>query len=133
MSYITLDGNAIEAATVGDYRTRAGYYDRQQKANLKMALPALPGEITGMVNLALNFLDQGNQPVAGAAYTVTFEGGKVLQGQLDENGYALHKNVPEEGAKVVYQLPEPLPDTPWPPYSKLTQATSSSFTGSQEG
>lgn len=128
-SYITLDGNAIEAATVGDFRTRAGHYDRQQKANLKMALAALPGEITGMVNLALNFFDQGNQPVADAAYTLTFEGGKVLQGQLDEKGYALHKNVPEEEAKVVYQLPEPLPDTPWPPYSKLTQATSSSFIG----
>lgn len=128
-SYITLDANAIEFATLGDYRTRAGHYDRQQKANQKMALATLPGEITGMVNLALNFFDQGNQPIADAAYTVTFDGGKVLQGQLDKNGYALHKNVPEEGAKVVYQLPEPLPDTPWPPYSKLTQATSSSFIG----
>ncbi|WP_217479118.1 type VI secretion system Vgr family protein [Enterobacter chuandaensis] len=128
-SYITLDANAIEAATLGDYRTRAGFYDRKQKANLKMVLTALPGEITSMVNLALNFFDRDNQPIAGAAYTVTFDGGKILQGQLDENGYALHKNVPEEGANVVYQLPEPIPDTPWPPYSKLTQATSSSFTG----
>ncbi|WP_336239787.1 DUF2345 domain-containing protein, partial [Enterobacter chuandaensis] len=128
-SYITLDANAIEAATLGDYRTRAGFYDRKQKANLKMVLTALPGEITSMVNLALNFFDRDNQPIAGAAYTVTFDGGKILQGQLDENGYALHKNVPEEGANVVYQLPEPIPDTPWPTYSKLTQATSSSFTG----
>ncbi|WP_152693296.1 DUF2345 domain-containing protein, partial [Franconibacter helveticus] len=128
-SYITLDGNAIESATLGDFRTKAGYYDRQQKANLKMALAALPGEITGMENLVLNFFDQGNQPISGAVYTVTFDGGKVLQGQLDEKGYALHTNVPEEGANVVYQLPEPLSDTPWPPYSKLTQATSSSFIG----
>ena len=29
-SYITLDGNAIESATAGDYRTKAGQYDRQQ-------------------------------------------------------------------------------------------------------
>ena len=128
-SYITLDENAIESATLGDYRTRAGHYDRQQKANLTMAPVVLPGKVTGMINLALNFFGQDSQPIAGAAYTVTFDGGQVLQGQLDEKGYALHRNVPDEEAKVEYQLPEPLPDTPWAPYAELTKATSSAFTG----
>uniref|UniRef100_UPI0034CFF412 DUF2345 domain-containing protein n=1 Tax=Enterobacter soli TaxID=885040 RepID=UPI0034CFF412 len=128
-SYITLDANGIEQATAGDYRTRAAHYGRQEKASMKIALAALPGEISGAVNLALNFFDPDNQPVAGAAYTITFEGGKVLKGKLDEKGYSLHKNVPNEDANVVYQLPEPLPDTPWPSYQELNQATSSSFTG----
>ena len=43
-SYITLDGNAIESATAGDYRTKAGYYDRQQKANQPESFPALAKE-----------------------------------------------------------------------------------------
>lgn len=41
-SYITLDANAIEAATVGDYRTRAGFYDRQQKASAKPSFLTFP-------------------------------------------------------------------------------------------
>lgn len=40
-SYITLDVNAIEAATLGDYRTRAGFYDRQQKANKPEDFPSV--------------------------------------------------------------------------------------------
>ncbi|MCP2230796.1 type VI secretion system secreted protein VgrG [Erwinia aphidicola] len=43
-SYITLDANAIESATLGDYRTRAGHYDRQQKYRLKEPLHELPEE-----------------------------------------------------------------------------------------
>ena len=31
-SYITLDGNAIESATLGEYRTKAGHYGRKDKA-----------------------------------------------------------------------------------------------------
>ncbi|VAX70154.1 Rhs element Vgr protein [Enterobacter cloacae] len=40
-SYLTLDANAIEAATLGDYRTRAGFYDRQQKANKPEDFPSV--------------------------------------------------------------------------------------------
>ncbi len=41
-SYITLDANAIEAATLGDYRTRAGFYEnRQQKANKPEDFPSV--------------------------------------------------------------------------------------------
>jgi type VI secretion system secreted protein VgrG len=40
-----MDGNAIELATLGDFRTRAGYYDRQAQAQNKPEIPAL-SEIT---------------------------------------------------------------------------------------
>ncbi|MFK8260624.1 DUF2345 domain-containing protein, partial [Erwinia sp. AnSW2-5] len=43
-SYITLDANAIESATPGDYRTRAGHYERQQKNSSKEPLHELPEE-----------------------------------------------------------------------------------------
>lgn len=43
-SYITLDGNAIESATLGEYRTKAGHYGRKAKANNKEAVPALTPE-----------------------------------------------------------------------------------------
>ncbi|WP_237932098.1 type VI secretion system Vgr family protein [Buttiauxella sp. S19-1] len=45
-SYITLDGNAIESATAGDYRTRAGHYDRQAKANKPEDFPNIAPETT---------------------------------------------------------------------------------------
>ncbi|AYN27051.1 type VI secretion system tip protein VgrG [Buttiauxella sp. 3AFRM03] len=44
-SYITLDGNAIESATLGDYRTRAGHYDRQEKANNPEDFSSLASEV----------------------------------------------------------------------------------------
>lgn len=34
-SYITLDANAIESATQGDYRTRANHYSREARATGK--------------------------------------------------------------------------------------------------
>ncbi|WP_330993804.1 DUF2345 domain-containing protein, partial [Pluralibacter gergoviae] len=131
-SYITLDANAIESATLGDYRTKAGYYDRLTRAQNKPAMVTLPGKITNTVNIAINFFTQDNRPIAGAPYQITFEGGQVLQGTLDEKGHAEHKNVPDESAKVIYTLPEPLPDAPWPPYSDLIQRMNASFTGSQD-
>jgi type VI secretion system secreted protein VgrG len=126
-SYITLDANKIESATPGDYLTKAGYYGRLERAQSQPEIAPLPGAIMNAVNIALNFFDRDNQPIAGAAYQITFEGGTVLQGVLDDNGYTLHNNVPDENATVIYQLPEPLADEPWPPYSALIQAADASF------
>lgn len=43
-SYITLDGNAIESATLGEYRTRAGHYGRKEKANKPEHFPSIAPE-----------------------------------------------------------------------------------------
>ncbi|HHE5700243.1 TPA: type VI secretion system Vgr family protein [Citrobacter amalonaticus] len=45
-SYITLDGNAIESATLGEYRTRAGHYGRKEKANKPEHFPSIAPETT---------------------------------------------------------------------------------------
>lgn len=41
-SYIRLDANAIESATAGEYRTKAGYYGRQESASEKVKMPVFP-------------------------------------------------------------------------------------------
>ncbi|HEY3588840.1 MAG TPA: type VI secretion system Vgr family protein, partial [Buttiauxella sp.] len=43
-SYVNLDGSAIEWGTLGDFRTKAGHYDRQTQASNPVTLPALPGQ-----------------------------------------------------------------------------------------
>jgi type VI secretion system secreted protein VgrG len=45
-SYITLDASAIEQATLGDYRTRAGHYDRQLQASKPEDFPNVAPETT---------------------------------------------------------------------------------------
>ncbi|MHA6635893.1 type VI secretion system Vgr family protein [Citrobacter farmeri] len=43
-SYITLDVNAIESATMGDFRTKAGHYGRKDKANEPKDFPNVAPE-----------------------------------------------------------------------------------------
>jgi hypothetical protein len=58
---------------------------------------------TGQANwLELKHLDHGLQPIAGAAYTVTFADGSVRQGVLDAQGFARLEDVPSGQAKVEY-------------------------------
>lgn len=41
-SYITLDAHAIESGTLGEYRTRANHYGRQDRAKMPVAAPESP-------------------------------------------------------------------------------------------
>ncbi|CCJ99564.1 VgrG protein [Cronobacter malonaticus 507] len=43
-SYITLDDCGIESATAGDYRTKAGHYERQGPASRNDDPPTLPAK-----------------------------------------------------------------------------------------
>lgn len=45
-SYITLDANGIESATLGEYRTKAGFYGRKEKANNPEQFPSIAPETT---------------------------------------------------------------------------------------
>ncbi len=40
-SYINLDANGIESATLGEYRTKAGFYGRKEKANNPEQFPSI--------------------------------------------------------------------------------------------
>lgn len=45
-SYISLDANGIESATLGEYRTKAGFYGRKEKANHPEQFPSIALENT---------------------------------------------------------------------------------------
>jgi len=45
-SYINLDANGIESATLGEYRTKAGFYGRKEKANNPEQFPSIAPETT---------------------------------------------------------------------------------------
>lgn len=45
-SYITLDANGIESATLGEYRTKAGHYGRKEKASKPEDFPNVAPETT---------------------------------------------------------------------------------------
>ncbi|WP_236348867.1 DUF2345 domain-containing protein, partial [Enterobacter cancerogenus] len=91
-SYITLDVNAIESATAGEYRTRAGYYVRREKAQHKPEMMVFP-----LIKLDeyIRFIDFKNnitgEPVPFVDYTVKFEDGTINKGVADEKGCALIK------------------------------------------
>ncbi|WP_313108905.1 type VI secretion system tip protein VgrG [Atlantibacter sp.] len=86
-SYITLDVNAIESATMGDYRTRAGHYERKQKASTKPTIPLLPQKLdTSEYNVQFLFTDDEGIPYANTKYIATFADGSKSEGVTDENG-----------------------------------------------
>lgn len=91
-SYITLDGNAIESATVGDYRTRAGYYDRQQKASAKPTFVAFPVLEAGKQSLRFAFpgADSSVETMGwliDQPYKISDSKGNILaSGTIDKSG-----------------------------------------------
>ena len=71
-SYIRLDANGIESATVGDYRTKAGYYERQQKVSAKPEMPVFPLINTAEYYVQFHFTDDDEIPYANTKYIATF-------------------------------------------------------------
>lgn len=116
-SYLKLEGGKIEYGTAGTCLRQAKRTITAAPQAMPMKMPYLPG--TGKYDLALNFTDGLNAPVAKAPYVIRFDGGSELTGVLNEQGYALHKNVPFEAATVNYRLPAPAPEKPWAPWDAL--------------
>ena len=91
-SYITLDANAIEQGTAGDYRTRAGHYDRQEKANDKVTMPVFPILEPGAHSLRFAFpgadsVSQTMSWMTDQPYNITDSNGKILStGTVDSSG-----------------------------------------------
>jgi type VI secretion system secreted protein VgrG len=55
-SYIRIDASAIESATAGEYRTKAGHYGRKASASEKVTLPVFPVMEPGEQSLRFAFL-----------------------------------------------------------------------------
>ena len=122
-NYITIDPYRIEIGSPGEVEIKTPHFDYiRTGAKLNTALSPLADPLGDVPNkLALNYFDASAKPVAGVPYILTFDNGQVLQGNLDENGKALHSPVPDSPARVQYQLPEPEPEESWPTYDSLAQ------------
>ncbi|MDT0177286.1 type VI secretion system tip protein VgrG, partial [Enterobacter sp. BRE11] len=120
-SSILIEQGQIRYETAGTYTRRASRLDTEGGASQTVKVPYLPRK--GENDLVLNFFD-GTVAIPKAPYTLCFDGGSELAGELDEQGYALHKNVPFESAIVTYQLPPPEPEKPWAPWDLLLKKTS---------
>ncbi|WP_312242265.1 type VI secretion system Vgr family protein [Pantoea sp.] len=121
-SSILIGQGQIKYETAGTYTRKASRLDTEGGASQTVKVPCLPGKAENDLALALNFFD-GLDAIPNASYTLRFEGGSELAGVLDEQGYALHKNVPFESATVAYQLPPPEPEAPWTPWDVLLEKT----------
>ncbi|WP_404680163.1 type VI secretion system Vgr family protein [Raoultella terrigena] len=85
-SYITMDGNAIELATLGDFRTRAGHYARRTRAQHKPEITQMPPKIYSSYNRMLNFKDEKGIPYSMVKYFVLMSNGTEINGVTDEFG-----------------------------------------------
>ena len=110
-SYITLDVNAIESATMGDFRTRAGYYTRQTRAQYKPDIPQLvakisQAEIESLLNekdwFEIVLLNNYDQPIPYEKYILTTPDGQVIEGQVGEDGIARIENIASGICDVVF-------------------------------
>ncbi|MGP9295789.1 type VI secretion system tip protein VgrG [Yersinia pseudotuberculosis] len=91
-SYITLDENRIESGTAGEYITKAGHYERQEKASLKSIIPAFPIIEPGEHSLRFAFYGDDNVigsmgHLVGQPYNIRNSAGEVIaSGVLDQSG-----------------------------------------------
>ncbi|MDU4844058.1 MAG: hypothetical protein E6X49_23370 [Leclercia adecarboxylata] len=63
--------SGFEAATLGDYRTRAGFYDRQQKANKPEDFPSVAPVAADPVSSGNNQQEKPDKDVPGAGPEAT--------------------------------------------------------------
>ncbi|PZL87277.1 type VI secretion system tip protein VgrG, partial [Pantoea graminicola] len=87
-SYITLDVNAIESATLGDFRTWAGHYARQTRAKHKPDISPLANAIDdGSHNIRFLCANDNGVPMLNTPYRAFLADGSVLEGISDGQGY----------------------------------------------
>lgn len=91
-SYIKIDASAIESATAGEYRTKAGHYGRKASASEKVTLPVFPVMEPGEQSLRFAFpgadsVSQSMDWMINQPYSITDSNGKILStGTVDSSG-----------------------------------------------
>ncbi|MBS0971408.1 hypothetical protein JK232_21215, partial [Nissabacter archeti] len=103
-SYIRIDEDGIESATMGDYVTKAGYYDRKKKARQVVEMRELPAAIKnatvsdGKYNEHFCLFDKSTSMQCNDfAYGISSESNEIKEGVTDMEGKttALHSELPE--------------------------------------
>jgi len=109
-SQITLNGSGIFPKTGGKFQVNAGQHVFQggASASVKSSLPPPPKRGQGVLELLHDY--SHGAFVKGAGYTVTDNLGKVVNGKLDDNGFARVSGLATGSVKVLF---DPDPRNPW--------------------
>ncbi len=100
-SYIKIDASAIESATAGEYRTKAGHYGRKGGASEKVTLPVFPVMEPGVQSLRFAFpgadsVSQSMDWMINQPFSITDSSGKILStGTVDNSGRFPKIELPE--------------------------------------
>ncbi|MDN8229613.1 type VI secretion system Vgr family protein [Acinetobacter baumannii] len=109
-SQITLNGSGIFPKTGGKFQVNAGQHVFQgsASASVKSSLPPPPKRAQGVLELLHDY--SHGAFVKGAGYTVTDNLGKVVNGKLDDKGFARVSGLATGSVKVLF---DPDPCNPW--------------------
>ncbi|QGZ37657.1 type VI secretion system secreted protein VgrG [Pseudoduganella flava] len=121
-SSVTLEGGDITFACPGEFSVKGGQHVFDGAARKTANLRSLPGQLTTEQNwIALHYLDPYvGEGIAAAEYEIHFEGGRVLNGKLDDQGQAHHDNVERKRVtKVIYKPRTPESEKPAAPFEDL--------------
>ncbi|MCB3680788.1 DUF2345 domain-containing protein, partial [Klebsiella pneumoniae] len=106
-SYITLNASGIESATAGEYRTRAGYYVRREKAQHKPDIAPLANAINdGSHNIRYLCTDDNGVPMMNTPYRAFLADGSVLEGVSDGEGYTKFFTSAQIQDVLLHMIPE---------------------------
>ncbi|MCE7532163.1 type VI secretion system Vgr family protein [Acinetobacter nosocomialis] len=109
-SQIKINGSGIFPVTGGKFEVKAGQHVFMggASASIKSSLPLPPKRAQGVLELLHDY--SHGAFVKGAGYTVTDNLGKVVNGKLDDKGFARVSGLATGSVKVLF---DPDPRNPW--------------------
>ena len=114
-SSVTLEGQNITFACPGKFSVKGGGQAFMGPGREPAQLSVLPQGLADEQPhwIEVSHRDPEDMPMAGQKYKIFFEGGQVIPGQLDAEGFAHHDNVPAQAIRVEYEPRTPDPESPW--------------------
>ncbi|EPT8468630.1 type VI secretion system Vgr family protein [Acinetobacter baumannii] len=109
-SQIKINGSGIFPVTGGKFEVKAGQHVFMggASASIKSSLPPPPKRAQGVLELLHDY--SHGAFIKGAGYTVTDNLGKVVNGKLDDKGFARVSGLATGSVKVLF---DPDPRNPW--------------------
>ncbi|WP_126223563.1 type VI secretion system Vgr family protein [Burkholderia ambifaria] len=121
-AYIRIQDGNVEIHAPGKIDVKGAQHSFNGPTSGTYDLPALPkGDLHS--KLELNLTDDNLKSVPNAPYKVVFENGTTMAGNLDGNGHAVLRDVPDGTAKVFFgEDARPFTPQPVPAPTDLTQS-----------
>ena len=123
-SSVTLEGSNITFACPGKFSVKGSGHAFLGAGKSAAVLEALP---EGKADKAPNWIELSHHNIDGEAfatqaYKIHFEGGQIVSGKLDGNGFAHHDGVPSKAEYVEYEPRNPKAEQPWEKLDQLVNA-----------